>query len=68
MDLYGVMVAASPQLQRGRVWCHACGRMEAVESAACLRSGWPRCCGATMSLDSPKEHARLRAPNLAKED
>jgi hypothetical protein len=47
-----------PQLRRGRVWCHECGRTQAVDGRECLRSGWPRCCGYTMSIDSPQERAR----------
>ena len=33
-----------------RVRCTKCGRVEAVKDAACLRDGWPRCCGYTMRL------------------
>jgi hypothetical protein len=49
------IVASVPALQRGRVWCHQCGHTEAVDSAQCLRDGWPRHCGETMSIDSPEE-------------
>lgn len=42
-------------LQRGRVWCLRCGQSRQVDSAECLRSGWPLCCGETMSIDSPEE-------------
>jgi hypothetical protein len=38
------------------VWCHSCGRVETV-TADCFRTGWPKCCGFTMSLDSPEERA-----------
>lgn len=48
-------MASSPQMARGKVWCHKCGREQDVDSADCLRRGWPKCCGATMSLDSPAE-------------
>lgn len=33
-----------------RVKCQTCHREERVNFGACLRSGWPKCCGATMSL------------------
>lgn len=54
-------VAESPQLKRGRVWCTVCGRSERVDSVVCLGSGWPKCCGYTMSLSSPKERAAFAA-------
>lgn len=44
-----------PKLDRGRVWCRRCGATKAVDSAACLRHGWPSCCGETMTIDSPSE-------------
>ena len=44
-----------PKLARGRVWCRICGRSRKVDSAECLRTGWPKCCGQTMTIDSPKE-------------
>jgi hypothetical protein len=50
-------VAAIPQIKRGIVWCHSCGRTERCD-ASNVRTGWPKCCGATMSLDSPEERKR----------
>lgn len=47
-----------PKLARGQVWCHECGRTQRVNSAECLRSGWPECCGETMSIDSPEERGK----------
>jgi len=44
-----------PQLRRGMVWCKTCGRSQKVDSAECLRSGWPKCHGYTMTIDSPEE-------------
>lgn len=44
-----------PSLRRGRVWCRECGATQRVNSAECLRSGWPLCCGETMTIDQPKE-------------
>jgi hypothetical protein len=44
-----------PQLKRGMVWCRTCGHGQRVNSAEALRSGWPRHCGYTMTIDSPEE-------------
>jgi len=49
--------AAVPQLRRGKVWCLKCGNEQDVNAAQCLRSGWPKCCGETMTIDSPEERA-----------
>ncbi len=53
--LHQSIVEDVPQLKRGRVWCHHCGRTQPVDSGYCLAHGWPTCCGATMSIDSPAE-------------
>lgn len=55
-------MASHPSLRRGRVWCLRCSNSQQVDSAACLRSGWPRCCGATMTIDSPEERRARRKP------
>jgi predicted Abi (CAAX) family protease len=49
------LVAAVPQLARGRVWCRSCGASRVVDSAVALRLGWPKHCGATMTIDAPEE-------------
>ncbi|TMJ18996.1 MAG: hypothetical protein E6G92_04070 [Alphaproteobacteria bacterium] len=46
-------IARIPALARGRVWCRSCGASREVAAAHCLRSGWPRCCGVTMTIDAP---------------
>ena len=46
-----------PKLERGKVWCTVCGRSEKVNSANALRNGWPKCCGYTMTIDSPSERS-----------
>jgi hypothetical protein len=43
------------RLKRGQVWCLHCGKTENVVPSTCLDSGWPECCGKTMSIDSPEE-------------
>lgn len=60
-NLHENIVNDVPQLKRGQVWCHTCGSTLKVDSAQCLRSGWPLCCGYTMSIDSPEERVRLRS-------
>lgn len=53
------MAAEIPQLARGIVWCTTCGRSKQVNSSAALSQGWPKCCGYTMTIDSPEERAAL---------
>lgn len=50
-------MAAVPQFARGQVWCKKCDATQKVDGANCLRHGWPKCCGETMTLDSPEERA-----------
>ena len=45
----------SVALGRGLVRCGNCGRERKVDSATCLRFGWPKCCGYTMQLVSEPE-------------
>lgn len=52
-SMYDDMAASHPSLRRGMVWCRTCYRMERVNSANALRHGWPKCCGATMTIDHP---------------
>ena len=53
-------VAEIPQIKRGIVWCHSCGRRQSVNGVNCMQTGWPECCGYTMSIDSPEERAKLK--------
>lgn len=59
-EIHQKIVERVPQLRRGRVWCYRCGKTQKVDSANCLAHGWPKCCGETMSIDSPSERAKLR--------
>jgi hypothetical protein len=52
---YTKLAEAHPSLSRGMVWCRKCGRSEKVDGADCLRNGWPKCCGQTMTIDAPSE-------------
>ena len=45
-NLYRDMASGMPD----RVTCRQCGASQTVDPAECLRHGWPKCCGATMSL------------------
>jgi hypothetical protein len=46
-----------PKLKRGKVWCITCGREMNVDPEFCVRHGWPKCCGQTMTIDSPGDRA-----------
>jgi hypothetical protein len=47
-----------PQFKRGKVWCTQCGREERADAvSATTGGGWPKCCGYTMTIDSPEERA-----------
>lgn len=51
-DLYDTIVASHPSLLKGKVYCK-CGKSRIVDAAKCLRTGWPKCCTGTMSIDKP---------------
>lgn len=53
-------IAEIPQIKRGMVWCRTCGRSESVSGRNCMRNGWPKCCGYTMTIDSPEEQKRFK--------
>lgn len=57
--LHDRIAADVHQISRGLVWCTSCGRVQAVNGAGCLHSGWPKCCGYTMTIDSPDERRAL---------
>jgi len=52
-SLYDTIAASHPSLLNGEVWCRRCGTKRTVDAARCLRDGWPKCCGATVSIDKP---------------
>ncbi len=58
--LHRAVVDDVPQLRRGRVWCRTCGATRRVDSGDCLAHGWPKCCGYTMTIDSPAEQRSPR--------
>lgn len=58
LDIEAV-VSSCPILKRGLVWCRHCQRVRDVNAADCLQRGWPKCCGFTMTIDSPDEQAAL---------
>lgn len=51
-DLHESMAQCNPSLEMGIVYCKKCKRVIKTDAAECLRSGWPKCCGETMSLKS----------------
>lgn len=54
-------IAGIPKIARGLVWCIKCGAMRSVNGGQCMRSGWPLCCGQTMTIDSPQERKLQQA-------
>lgn len=52
-----------PKLSRGLVWCRSCGREQSVSASYSMKHGWPKCCGATMTIDSPDEQKAMETPN-----
>ena len=61
--MYEAMAKSHRSLTRGQVWCRECGHTERVDSAHALKYGWPKCCGYTMTIDSPAEQRRLEPHN-----
>lgn len=53
MTIHEQIAKDVPQISRGQVWCRECGFTQKVNGAECLRSGWPKCCGYTMTIDAP---------------
>jgi Zn finger protein HypA/HybF involved in hydrogenase expression len=51
--MYKKIAESHESLIRGKVWCKTCGKELNVDSATCLREGWPKCCGYTMTIDHP---------------
>jgi len=55
-----------PKIARGQTWCIRCGntkRLNGVDTLNGQNGGWPKCCGYTMTIDSPKERALLTRLN-----
>ena len=61
MSIHESIADEIPQIKRGQVWCRHCGSTQKVDGADCLATGWPKCCGYTMTIDSPEEQRRLRS-------
>ena len=55
MKIHDEIAKSHPKLERGKVWCRTCGKSIKVDSSECLNSGWPKCCGYTMTIDAPDE-------------
>ena len=55
MSIYDGLANCHPSISRGVVWCTTCGKSQKVLPSICLRDGWPKCCGYTMTIDSPEE-------------
>lgn len=59
MTIQDKMARSHPSLLRGQVWCKKCGSTRMVNSGKALTYGWPKCCGHTMTIDSPEEQQSL---------
>lgn len=59
--LYDEITRSHPSLLRGRVWCTRCDKWKDVDPDKCLAEGWPRCHGATMTIDSPEDRKAARS-------
>ncbi len=62
--LHDTIAKQIPQLARGQVWCRQCGKTRRVDSAEAMRNGWPKCCGCTMTIDSPEERIAVGPARL----
>lgn len=49
-NIYKKIVSENKSLRDGFVQCGKCKTKLTVDSAKCLRKGWPTCCGQTMNL------------------
>jgi len=49
------------KVMRGQVWCTVCGKSQKSNPIWAMSHGWPKCCGYTMTIDSPEERAALKA-------
>ena len=56
---YDSLAECTIALRREMVWCRHCQLVQGVNVAECLQHGWPKCCGYTMTIDSPDERAAL---------
>lgn len=61
MNIHAKLANCHPSLSRGQVWCRTCGATIKVNSADSLSNGWPKCCGYTMTIDSPEEQKQLQS-------
>ena len=59
MSLYELLAKSHPSIERGKVWCKSCDLASIVNPAHCLQHGWPKCCGETMTIDSPQKRAAM---------
>lgn len=58
------LLSGPAKLDRGRVWCTVCGNTQMVNAKAIVWFSdgmhWPKCCGYTMTIDSPEEREAMR--------
>lgn len=54
LALFERLAKSHPSLERGICWCRHCRHEQRVDTAHALRTGWPKCCGYTMTIDHPE--------------
>jgi hypothetical protein len=52
---YKKLSTVHQSIDRGKVWCTKCGHSQKIDPSKGLSEGWPKCCGYTMTIDSPDE-------------
>ena len=57
---YQAIANSHPKLAAGMAYCHSCERSQHVNSGAAPKTGWPKCCGYTMSLDTPEDRRQFK--------
>ena len=44
-------VCELPIMRRNIVTCRHCGKTKKIDNAKCMKYGYPKCCGYTMTID-----------------
>ena len=65
MSLHKTLATSHPSIERGQAWCRHCGSTQKANPSYCMQYGWPKCCGYTMTIDSPEEQHQLAAQKQA---
>lgn len=66
MSIREIIARVDPKPSIHRVWCLQCGSTRRVNVGECLKGGWPKCCGYTMTIDTPEDRAMIEAAEAGK--